>query len=137
MGVVEVVITCVETTGAQVRLHDCVAFDQDITTMSVELHANGVEARRGVELLDRDGLARFFEQLADDFAGWDGERTWWSYDEELAVTAHFHSRGHVELVWRLADTTSHAWSASVTTWIYAGEDMRGLAGHLRKLFDAR
>ncbi|MFS8103134.1 DUF6228 family protein [Lentzea alba] len=133
----EVVITCVETTGAQVRLQDCVAFDQDITTMSVELSANGVEARQGVEVLDHDGLAVFFERLADDFQGWDGERAWRSYDEELAVTARFHSRGHVELRWSLADNLTHAWSVSVTTWIYAGEDMRGLAGRLRELFDAR
>ena len=134
----EAVITCVETTGAQVRLTDCVAFDQDITTMSVELHANGVEARRGVELLlDRDGLALFFERLSEDFLGWDGERTWRTYDEELAVTARFHSRGHVELRWDLADKVSHAWSASVTTWIHAGEDLLGFAGRLRELFDAR
>ncbi|MET9630951.1 DUF6228 family protein [Lentzea sp. NPDC006480] len=133
----EVVITCVETTGAEVRLHDCMAFDQDITTMSVELRANGVEARRGVELLDHDGLARFFERLAADYLGWDGERTWRSYDEEFAVAARFHSRGRVELRWSLADKVNHAWSANITTWIHAGEDMLGLAGGLRALFDAR
>ncbi|MEU0882432.1 DUF6228 family protein [Lentzea sp. NPDC005914] len=134
----EVVITCVETTGAQVRLRDCVAFDQDITTMSVELNTNGLEARRGVELLlDHDGLARFFERLADDFLGWDDERTWRTYDEEFGVTARFHSRGRVELRWSLADNASHAWSANVTTWIHAGEDMRDLAGRVRELLDAR
>jgi hypothetical protein len=137
LSAVEVVITCVETTGAQVRLSDYAAFDQDIATMSAELRANGVEARRGVELLDRDGLARFLEQLAADFLGWDDERAWRSYDEEFAVTARFHSRGRVELKWTLADTASHAWSATVTTWLHAGEDMGRLAADVRALFDAR
>ncbi|KJK46531.1 hypothetical protein UK23_23250 [Lentzea aerocolonigenes] len=118
-------------------MSDCVAFDQDITTMSVELRANGLEARRGVELLDHDGFARFLEQLAADFLGWDDRRAWRSYDEEFAVTARFHSRGRVELQWTLADTVSHAWTAAVTTWLHAGEDMARLAADARELFDAR
>jgi len=139
VSAVEVVITCVERPEARVRLHDCVAFDQDITTMGVETQACGIEARLGVELLDHDGLARFFQVLAESYSGWEGERAWRSYHNELAVVARFHSRGHVELRWGLTyELETHgSWSAAVTTWIYAGEDMRRLADDLQELFDAR
>lgn len=137
---VEVVITCMEHAHAKVRLHECVAFDADITTISAELRASGLEvAQRGVELLDRDGLACFFARLEQDFAGWEGERIWRSFHDELGVTARFHSRGRVELRWRVTQRLESAaeWSAIVTTWIHAGEDLRRLAADLRALFDAR
>lgn len=122
------------------RLHECVAFDEDITTISIELRAPGLEAaQRGIELLDRDGLARFFAELERDFAGWEGERAWRSFHHELAVAARFHSRGRVELRWSLTQQleTAGAWCASVTTWLHAGEDMHRLAADLIALFQAR
>jgi hypothetical protein len=130
-----VLITCLDHPEARVRLHECVAFDRDITAMSVELSAPGLDVRRGVELLVHDGLPEFFEKLAEDYAGWDDERVWRSFDGEFAVAARFHSGGHVEVRWVL--TQESRWSASVTTWIYAGEDMRRVAADLRDLFDAR
>lgn len=135
----EVVIPCVGHPETRVRLHECVAFDEDITTIGVELSAQGLEARQGVELLDHDGLARFFEKLAEDYSGWDDERVWRSYHDEFAVTARFHSGGHVELRWVLTQQleTHGWWSAAVTTGVHAGEDMRRLAADLRELFDAR
>ncbi|WP_434445276.1 DUF6228 family protein [Lentzea sp. E54] len=135
----EVLITCMEQPETRVRLHECVAFDQDITTMAVELRACGLEAQLGIEVLDHDRLPRFVAALADDFAGWEGERGWRSSHDELAVVARFHPRGHVELRWRLSQQleTPGSWSACVTTWIEAGEGMRRLTADLKELFDAR
>lgn len=56
VSAVEVLITCMEQPETRVRLHECVAFDQDITTMAVELRAHGLEAQLGIEVLDHDRL---------------------------------------------------------------------------------
>ncbi|MFI6095803.1 DUF6228 family protein [Lentzea sp. NPDC051213] len=130
------VITCVKHPETKVLLDDCASIDADITMIGASLRTPGMEASLGIEVIDHDGLARFFEELADDYAGWQGERVWRAFQDELVVTAAFHSRGHVELRWRL-ELEAPAWSATVTTWVHAGEDMRRLAADLHAMFAAR
>ncbi len=129
----EVVITCLEQADIQIRLLDHAAFDEDIASVGVALRAPGLKVDSGAELTDRDGLARFFAGLVEDFTGWTGERTWRSQHDELAVTAVFHSGGRVELRWRVSEQLNGTWSAGVTTWVNAGEDMSRIAADITEL----
>ncbi|WP_367139424.1 MULTISPECIES: DUF6228 family protein [Streptomyces] len=78
-------------------------------------------------------LAPFLEELAADYRGWDGVRSWQTNDRDLAVSAVFRSGGHVGLTWSLRPwpTAADGWSASVTTWLEPGEQMTALAADIR------
>ncbi|MEU9646840.1 DUF6228 family protein [Streptomyces sp. NPDC048188] len=79
-------------------------------------------------------LVPFLEELAADYRGWDGERSWQTNDRDLAVSAVFRSGGHVGLTWtsRPWPKAAGGWSASVTTWLEAGEQMASLAADVRR-----
>jgi hypothetical protein len=54
-----------------------------------------------VHVLDYEGfssLAGYFRGLADHWGGWDGERTWTSYEHNLKLAARYSGFGPVRLV---------------------------------------
>jgi hypothetical protein len=102
---------------------------------AVELCAPGLTARVNevVAWIWDSDLAPFLEELAADYRGWDGARSWQTNDRDLAVSAVFRSGGHVGLTWTLRPWPKAAggWSASVTTWLEAGEQIASLAADIR------
>ncbi|MFD4631125.1 DUF6228 family protein [Streptomyces sp. NPDC058284] len=69
-------------------------------------------------------LTTFLEELAADYRGWGGQRSWQTNDQDLTVPADFGSGGHVGLTWALRPWPQAAggwrlaaggWVASVTT----------------------
>lgn len=73
------------------------------------------------------------EELASDYQGWEGERTWHTVDRDLAVSAVFRSGGYIGLTWTMRPWRNAAgdWSTSVTTWLEAGEQMSSFASDIR------
>jgi hypothetical protein len=73
-----------------------------------------------------DTLTPFLDELATDFAGWRGVRTWESLEHDVKIDAVFRSRGHVELTWTMRPwrPSGGAWQASATTTVEAGEQLR-------------
>ncbi|MFF4361298.1 DUF6228 family protein [Streptomyces sp. NPDC001604] len=69
--------------------------------------------------------------------GWDGVRTWQTLDRDLAVSAVFRSGGHVGLTWTLRPWHSFpgSWSASVTIWLEAGEQLAAAASDTRHFLE--
>ena len=129
-----VMIRCQEDLGVSVRLHSRFFPDECGIGFAVEARAEGLHADLlGAEVWvwDEAWLPDFISQLAADYRGWTGERTWQT--NHLAVRATFHSRGHVALTWDLQPwvSRSDAWRASITTWLEAGEQMSHLASDLR------
>ena len=63
---------------------------------------------------------------------WQGEKTWISTDEDLAVSAVFESMGHIALTWTISSwrMADGRWSASVTTRMEAGAAKDDLATRL-------
>ncbi|MFE7216627.1 DUF6228 family protein [Streptomyces sp. NPDC001698] len=60
-----------------------------------------------------DNLGEFFDGLARDFRGWEGERV--RADNHLVVTASFRSGGHVHLSWTLrSGFFPEDWKCTVT-----------------------
>ncbi|MGI5397813.1 DUF6228 family protein [Streptomyces sp. CA-251251] len=131
-----VTIRCQDNPSVGMRFGDRFSFDEDSVHYGVELQAPGLSARVNevvAWIWDRD-LVPFLEELAADYRGWDGERHWQTNDRDLAVSAIFRSGGHVGLTWTLRPWTKAAggWSASVTTWLEAGEQMASLATDVRR-----
>lgn len=128
-------IRCQDNASVGVTFCDRFRFDSDSVHYAIELCAPGLTARVNEVVAwvwDRD-LAPFLEELASDYRGWGGERNWQTNDGDLAVSAVFQSGGHVGLTWTLRPWPKAAggWSASVTTWLEAGEQMASLATEIR------
>jgi hypothetical protein len=87
---------------------------------------------KGVEIgvWDKCHLPEFLAELAADFQGWAGVRT--LYVSYLVLEAEYHSRGRVRLAWTVRPwyRGTGSWSATITTWLEAGEQMRNLADEL-------
>ncbi|MFJ2774095.1 DUF6228 family protein [Streptomyces sp. NPDC087300] len=130
-----VTVRCQDNASVGVTFRDRFSLDADSVHYAVELHAPGLTARvdEVVAWVWDSELAVFLEGLAADYRGWDGERKWQNDDRDLAVSAVFRSGGHVGLTWTLRPWTHAAggWSASVTTWLEAGEQMAALAADVR------
>nr|WP_079155772.1 DUF6228 family protein [Streptomyces ambofaciens]CAK50961.1 conserved hypothetical protein [Streptomyces ambofaciens]CAK51199.1 conserved hypothetical protein [Streptomyces ambofaciens] len=130
-----VTIRCQDNASVCVTLCDRFSFDADSVHYAVELRAPGLTARvdEVVAWIWDSDLAPFLEELAADYRGWDGERSWRNNDRDVAVSAVFGSGGKVGLTWSLRPwpTAAGGWAASVTTWLEAGEQMASLAADVR------
>lgn len=130
-----VTIRCQDNASVGVTFCDRFGFDADSVHYAVELRAPGLSARVNevVAWIRDSGLSAFLEELAADHRGWDGERCWRTDDRDLIVSAVFRSGGHVGLTWTLRPWPKDAggWSASVTTWLEAGEQGSALAADVR------
>jgi hypothetical protein len=93
-------------------------------------------AVHGVELaLAGEGLSTFLAELAENFVGWEGVRTWHSLHHDVEINARHSSVGHVHLSWALRsrDILDDPWSASLTVDLEAGEEMRRLAADAHRV----
>ncbi|MEU7030492.1 DUF6228 family protein [Streptomyces sp. NPDC046275] len=126
-----VTIRCQDNPSVGVTFCDRFSFDADSVHYALELRAPGLTARvdEVVAWIWDSDLTTFLEELAADYRGWDGERSWQTDDRDLTLSAVFRSGGYVGLTWALRPWSQAAggWGASVTTWLEAGEQMASLA----------
>ncbi|MGC0415684.1 DUF6228 family protein [Embleya sp. AB8] len=141
----DVTVRCNDDRDARICLRGAVSPDDgpivDYTASrlvhyTVELYARGLTAH-----LDRvvgwtgeaNEIDGFLTDLARDFGGWDGERSWHTDDRDLTLSAVFRSAGRVELTWQLRPWRAGdgRWVASVTTVLSAGEQLAALAADVR------
>ncbi|MFF3957183.1 DUF6228 family protein [Streptomyces sp. NPDC001890] len=130
-GQVELVVGRSGALAPSVRLFDWSRADEYEFAFAVEAIDDGVRARiESVTVTVWDNMSEFFDGLARDFRGWEGERVWGN--NNLVVTATFGSGGHVYLGWTLRSGFFPGdWNCTVTTVIEAGEEMTAVAAELR------
>ncbi|MBJ6630586.1 DUF6228 family protein [Streptomyces sp. SS10] len=98
----------------------------------VTAHGRWGSVATAVETWDGDGLDTFLASLAEDFRGWQGERTWHSLCHDLTLSAEHRSGGYVQLRWVISDgAPTEEWRFETSTWHEAGEGMRTLAADIR------
>jgi hypothetical protein len=79
-------------------------------------------------------LPRFFDDLAREWRGWAGEKTWESVEFHIALRATADRVGHVFLRVTLRDIDAPAaWRAEATLLIEAGQ-LDALPGSARRVF---
>ncbi|MEU6687223.1 DUF6228 family protein [Streptomyces sp. NPDC046832] len=89
-----------------------------------------------VRTWDGDGLDVFLAELAEEFRGWNGTRTWRSLEGDLTLAAE-HAGSHVRLTWGLqAGLPDDEWRFEMTTIHAPGEDMRSLAIEMRTFLES-
>lgn len=68
------------------------------------------------------GLGLLFRRLADDWRGWEGERTWSSLEGDLDLSATHDGLGHIALEVRLrSGPYAEDWLVRGTIWLDAGQ----------------
>ncbi|MFE1028624.1 DUF6228 family protein [Streptomyces sp. NPDC058818] len=79
-----VTIRCQDNVSVGVRFADRFSFDADSVHYAVELEAPGLAARVNevVAWIGDSDLGPFLEELAADYQGWDGERSWQTNDRD-------------------------------------------------------
>ncbi len=97
----------------------------EIWSVVVRLRVPGLDASRRVSAhyaTGFDELVAFFNELAADWRGWQGERTYESLEHDLRLTA-IHD-GHIRLLVQLKETAGlDEWSATGVVQLDPGEEM--------------
>ncbi|GLZ76886.1 hypothetical protein Afil01_16930 [Actinorhabdospora filicis] len=117
----------------RLRVAEVAADDSGDGVVELVIAATGtdVDLRLSVADTSTDGLADFFDALAEGGAG-----SWRSIDARLSVTAAPEGRGRVRLRWVLSSQRLHqAWAFTVVTVLPTGEPLRGVAEGLREAID--
>jgi hypothetical protein len=85
----------------------------------------GLSATARVDRFSPDGEHTpgvFFRRLADDWRGWDGERTWASIEGAVDLAATHDGLGHVALRVRICGGQfEHDWTVTGVVWLDAGQ----------------
>jgi hypothetical protein len=101
--------------------------DDPMRDFIVTAHSEAVQIEVVVRTWGGDGLDVFLAELAEDFRGWNGARTWRSLERDLTLSAE-HAGSCVRLTWGLHDRfPDDEWHFEATTDHAPGEDMRNLA----------
>jgi len=105
--------------------------DQDFGTLIVEIRAGGLSCDGSALTLRGDGLESFLAELAADWRGWKGTRTWDAIEGEMTIEAT-HRGNRVELLFILRrDYEPDAWEVRLPLLIAPGESLSQIAkaGH--------
>jgi Family of unknown function (DUF6228) len=73
------------------------------------------------------GPAAFFQLLADDWRGWDGERSWSSLEGQLAIKARHDGKGLIICEVAIGSVIPPTWSLQATMTFGAGAHMDEIA----------
>lgn len=99
----------------------------------VAANAPGLDIRRNVFLFDMDwrALVAYFQDLADSWRGWEGDKEWRTTEGDLAIHAVVNDFGHVNLWFSIKDGFPVTWEAAVGKFLYeSGEPMTSLAAEV-------
>jgi hypothetical protein len=109
--------------------------DGAIWSVEARLQTPGLDAALQVSSHYATGFADlvlFFQRLAADWRGWEGERSYESLEKDLRLSATHD--GHVRLVVQLAQTsTPDGWSVSGVLRLEPGEEMTRVASDVAAL----
>jgi hypothetical protein len=113
--------------------------DGEIWYVWVRLRVDGLDAPLRVSSHYATGfneLVRFFRELAADWRGWPGERTYESLEHELRLTASHD--GHVRIAVQLRQSSvPDGWSASGVFSVDPGEEMTRAAESVADLLSGK
>lgn len=124
--------------SGETKLHlSCVARDQAgrADLLRARGTSPGLEVTRDVyEYGDYERLAAMFEGMAEDWRGWDGEREYFSLEEDLEIVGTHD--GHVRLRLRLNQHSGPGvWTVGVNAVLDPGEDLAAAATFVRGLIE--
>ena len=86
-----------------------------------EITHHGLSATISVSSYLSRGLGDYFNEIATNWAGWSGERTWSSLEGELALRATSDRTGHIYVSVALQRESPAQWQLEARLTIEAGQ----------------
>lgn len=81
-----------------------------------------------------DGLLKFFQSLASNWRGWDGQLKWTSLEGEFELSCSHDRIGHVATTAKLeSNSVGQGWTAEIRFELSAGE-LEKIANELKRFF---
>ncbi len=103
---------------------------------TVELFDSEVQARARVYAYEPSHLAAFFEDMARNWRGWPGEKSWASVENDCVMSATSDGKGHIDLAVSLAPSSyPQAWRFEGHVLLEAGQ-LDSVAGRVRAFVEA-
>jgi hypothetical protein len=119
------------------ELHDPVWEGPEVASFTATLAADGMQATAGVYVMGGDGLARLFAEMAAEWRGWEGVKSWESLEGDLGVAAEHDGLGQITIRVGLRRWEAPPeWEARADLTIDPGEQLMGAARDLRAVFTA-
>ena len=95
------------------------AYDRDYFV--AELSGLNLHARARVGPYRSGGLADLFAEMAAQWRGWEGSKSWSSLEGGLHLTAEADRTGHVTLTSRLSEGRASVWTVVLALVLEAGQ----------------
>ncbi len=97
----------------------------------VTIRGNNLSAFSQVYAFDpfNNSLQKFFEELAENWKGWNGEKKWASLEGELSLVCTSDNLGHIEIEVTIYDV----WSVQHVIYVDAGQ-LENIALDVKKFF---
>jgi hypothetical protein len=103
-------------------------------TFIVSIAGPRIQATATVDGYESLTLAEYFDNLAADWKGWEGQKTWSNLEDELTVTATSDKLGHIHLRFTLCSGHhDFAWTVSGRLEIESGQ-LGNLAREFAKFY---
>jgi hypothetical protein len=118
--------------------YEAATFDSYIANLSVRVETDRFEYEGAMVIgANADGLAAFFNDLAEEWRGWAGTRQWDALEHGMSVHATHQGR-RVELVFVVRrDYKPDAWELRVPVLIAPGETLMRFASSLARSFPSK
>jgi hypothetical protein len=107
----------------------------ELSGMHAALALKGLRARTRVWLVwgVEVALANFFDDLAESWRGWEGEKVWESYEGGMSLRCTSDRLGHITVAVELREGLPTVWEARGDVPLEAGQLDR-LAAEMRSFF---
>jgi hypothetical protein len=107
--------------------------DGYVLSFRAELTGEGLNATSHVVVSQGRDLDAFFDRLAVNWQGWQGEQLWDSLEHDLSIAAAHDGIGQVRLRVTLRESyRPDPWAASATFIVQAGEELPALASKIAR-----
>jgi hypothetical protein len=94
---------------------------------TVDVRGPGLSATRAVFIYGHTDIAAYLGDLAANWRGWSGARTWESPEYDLTMAATHEAGSHVNIQVTVKDGPVHTWLVTTSVEVEPGEEMAQLA----------
>lgn len=94
---------------------------RDLNWATVEVQCPGLTAKTDLWTYAAGALDSFFVDIAHNWRGWDGTKTWSPYESSISMEATVDRSGHVFLTVRFHADSGAPWTAAVPFLLEAGQ----------------
>lgn len=107
--------------------------DTELGYFTATIAGDGLRATSKVYAYMSQGLPALLAELANEWRGWEGERSWTSLERDLTLSFSHDGLGHIRVGVELCSSCMREWAVQTETRVDAGQ-LDDLAKRARRFF---